>query len=978
MTASEPPEDCQLVSVTKSPGWNCLQTLGACMSGRLGRFSRLGKPHGRPKKRGNDAALIEMDLDPILRAAPRVVDVTKEAFDEMDRTALNLLRSLNTMANLQLTMGESETTSPNSSGEPEISSREEIQLVVPRESVDKVVALGDDFARLHKLMSFLASLSTLDDQRQFSLATGPHPLFILPPGDTGDLAIGRLRRWNEISKTLFGGAQSREDCSFVSPEQTTEQLGCGVLYERWEERVAGVVESIFEEFRQLSCVKNTTHEIRLQVSEDLYSGRPGCQQNLDMFVSCCPGGNLIWQKAQCGDFPVRAVAKECICDSISRAMRGRRMLHILVDCEGLFDVTESLPAVHLPCDSFDGSSLSELLRQDVFKPIDVQAYLDKTAETKFDSATKAQVALGLSRCLMDFFDKGLELASYSWVADNVHFRELPPSPKAGKRHLLYVSLRSNLDHDVASDMAKMFNSGNPVVLSFAKLLLEILDGKAINISIKPQGEDNILSWSELGDVVERMLRDRGGDPFASQYLEVVENCLGLWATLRSFDNRTDLSATSRFIRKVIYERVVHKLQRIANFEQTKRNGSSLNASCEQRKRKTKDSMLDQSPAKKQSFVPQSRAGPTSLSLVDGHKPGESPNEAVAAAEEEQFTDPAEEDSGGYGRSSLYDDQGETSQSDRIAAKGYLNDLAESTKRYIEPLTQGAPSERRPIKLAIIDSGIDLDNPRIRDRKHQVGDTRNWTSDQPNECDDGCGHGTHVTRLVLEVAPAVEVYVAKVSQRKKFDSKVSGQIAQAIEWATSVWNVDIISLSIGMDGEDDTIKKALDNVLDPPRDSPKKVVVIAAASNWGGNRHIAFPACYEDIICVHSTDGFGNPSKTNPTPQKGKDFAVLGMSIKSSSKGKDKKRMEEYISGTSYATAIGAGIAANVLDFASRDPKLWDDEKGWLYSSWGMSRVFRRMSEERRGYRYVTPWRLFDGRPEEEVWRDIRRALKESV
>ncbi|RSM19538.1 hypothetical protein CDV31_001698 [Fusarium ambrosium] len=582
-------------------------------------------------------------------------------------------------------------------------------------------------------------------------------------------------------------------------------------------------------------------------------------------------------------------------------MHGRRMLHILVDCEGLFDVTESLPTVHLPCDSFDGASLSELLRRDVFKPIDVQAYLDKTADKKFDLATKAQVALGLSRCLMDFFDKGLELASHSWVADNVHFRELPANNEGGKRCLLYVSLRPNLGHDAASDMAKMFNSGNPVVLSFAKLLLEVLDGRDINISIKPHDDDNILSWSELGDVVERMLRDRRGDPFASQYLEVVEGCLGLWATLRSFDNRTDVSATSR--------------------------------------------------------------------------PGVSAEDEVAAAEEEEVTDPAEDDLGGYGRSSLYDDQGETSQSDRIAAKGYLSDLAESTKRYIKPLTQDTPNERRPIKLAIIDSGIDLDNPRIRARKEQIGDTRNWTSDKPDECDDGCGHGTHVTRLILEVAPAVKVYIAKVSQRKKLDSKVSGQIAQAIEWATGVWEVDIISLSIGMDGEDGTIKRALDKVLDPPRGSPKKVVVMAAASNWGGNRHIAFPACYEDIICIHSTDGFGNPSKTNPTPQKGKDFAVLGMSIKSSSKGKDKKRVEEYISGTSYATAIGAGIAANVLDFVRRDPKLWEDEKGWLNSSWGMSRVFRRMSEERRGYRYVTPWKLFDGRPEEEVWRDIRGALK---
>ncbi|RSL42810.1 hypothetical protein CEP54_015346 [Fusarium duplospermum] len=892
MTMAEPLHDGQLISVTESPGWKCLRTLSACVSGRLERFSRAGKPHTRPMKRGNDAVLIEMDLDPIFRANPCVTDLTREAFDEVDRTALDLLGSLNTMANPHLIMGESGITSADLNEGPEASKGEQSQLTTLRASVDEIATLGVDFERLHELMRFLVSLSTSNDKRQFSIATGLCPLFIVPSGDVGDLAIGRLRRWNGILETLSSTAQTLEDCTFVSSEPTIKPLGRDPWSDLRGERVTGLVEAIFKEFRQLSCATNTTHEIRLHVPEDLYNGRPGLHHNLEMFISCCPGGNLIWQKAQCGEFPIRAMVKECICDSISRAMDGRKMLHILVDCEGLFDVTERLPAVHLPCDNFDGASLSELLEQDAFKPIDVQAYLDKTADRKFDSATKARVALGLARCFMDFFDKGLELASHSWIADNVHFRELSTNSAEEKRRLLYVSLRPNLDQDAASDMVKMFNSGNPVVLSFAKLLLEVLDGKAINIPIKPHHQDNILSWSELGDVVERMLHDRGGDPFASRYLEVVEGCLGLWTSVQNFDKRSDFPAASQFVRKVIYERMVHKLELIASSGQTGQTGSGTVAGHERRKRKTEGPITNESPAKKLAHISRAPFASRSLGSANGQKPGGSPGDSVTAANDEdpeQATD--DDDAGGHGRLSLYDEQGITNEREQKAAEEHLNELIGRMGMYIK----SSRNEKRPIKVAIIDSGVDPDDGWIRARSSQIAGKRNWAGGQVDDCADICGHGTHITRLILKVAPAAEVYIAKVSEKKKFNPKVAGRVAQAIEWAVGVWNVDIISLSMAMDAEDPTIKKALDKVLNPPHDSPKKVVVMAAASNWGGNRHIAFPASYKGVICVHSTDGYGNPSDTNPTAQKGKDFAVLGMSIKSSVKGEDKKRTEIYIS-----------------------------------------------------------------------------------
>lgn len=440
-------------------------------------------------------------------------------------------------------------------------------------------------------------------------------------------------------------------------------------------------------------------------------------------------------------------------------------------------MTDTLPTVRLHHDSFDGTPLSELLQQNLFRPIDFQAYHDKTAARKFNSGKKAQVALGLSRCLMDFFDKGLELASHSWISDNVHFRESPTSTKGGRRHLLYVSLRPNLDQNAPSDMVKMFNNGSPVVLSFAKLLLEVLYGKALKIQVKPNEQDNLSSWLELGRIVQDLRRDPDGGPFTSKYLEVVENCLSLWATLSNGNDRTDLSGTIRFMRKAIYKKIVYKLELIAGSESTSRTGSDVIASHERRKRKSQDSVLNESPAKKLAHLPRVSFVSGSVDLVNGQSPAVSPGDSVTAAKQgdgEQITD--DDDAGVHGWSSLYDEQVGTSEHEQKAAEEHLNTLIDSMGEYIKPRANGAPNEK-PIKVAIIDSGIDADDNWIRGANLRIGDKRNWTSALVDDCADECGHGTHIARLILKIAPAAEIYIAKVSKRRKLDPEVPGQVAQ---------------------------------------------------------------------------------------------------------------------------------------------------------------------------------------------------------
>lgn len=101
---------------------------------------------------------------------------------------------------------------------------------------------------------------------------------------------------------------------------------------------------------------------------------------------------------------------------------------------------------------------------------------------------------------------------------------------------------------------------------------------------------------------------------------------------------------------------------------------------------------------------------------------------------------------------------------------------------------------------------------------------------------------------------------------------------------------------------------------------KNVLMFAAASNNGGNRGRAFPARQDEVICIHATDGYGNPSSFNSSPMKDHDnFSTLGEDVESAwpvrlgkptSHGVCKTRKF----GTSFATPIAAGIAAFLLQF----------------------------------------------------------------
>ncbi|KAH8878944.1 subtilisin-like protein [Thozetella sp. PMI_491] len=266
--------------------------------------------------------------------------------------------------------------------------------------------------------------------------------------------------------------------------------------------------------------------------------------------------------------------------------------------------------------------------------------------------------------------------------------------------------------------------------------------------------------------------------------------------------------------------------------------------------------------------------------------------------------------------------------------------------------------KEKIRIGVIDSGIDRNDRMISSalKTGRIAETLDLV-DPEKDCQDQHGHGTHVARLLLKVAPTAQLYVAKISGSKKTPPSEFHRIVKAIKWCQEQ-KVHILSLSFGLDKRDPQIDKAISDAY------KSDIIIFAAAANSGARRPRAHPASRSQVFCIHASDGNGNDGGISPAPIAGLNISTLGMSVKDKWQGKEVRK-----SGTSFATPIAAGLIANVLEFAKTACPLEEEEYELLFDYDTIQGIIRLLSQSKDGYDFLFPLPLFSGN-----WDDASREI----
>lgn len=201
-----------------------------------------------------------------------------------------------------------------------------------------------------------------------------------------------------------------------------------------------------------------------------------------------------------------------------------------------------------------------------------------------------------------------------------------------------------------------------------------------------------------------------------------------------------------------------------------------------------------------------------------------------------------------------------------------------------------------ILVAVIDTGIDNNNPDLKDNIYSY--QHNFLADDetlkeiytdPADASDDFGHGTHCAGAIAAVNNTIGgvgvAYGAKIMALKALNYKGSGGseiICAAIKAATEK-GADIISMSLGGYGIDPLEQKAVKDAIDAGQ------IVVAAAGNEGENEQgslYQYPASFDNVLSV----GALSPK----TKYSEAAIASIRESVKSADKKRYEKRNQEEI------------------------------------------------------------------------------------
>lgn len=219
-------------------------------------------------------------------------------------------------------------------------------------------------------------------------------------------------------------------------------------------------------------------------------------------------------------------------------------------------------------------------------------------------------------------------------------------------------------------------------------------------------------------------------------------------------------------------------------------------------------------------------------------------------------------------------------------------------------------EKAPVTIAIIDTGFStkaIPAENIVPGKNYLYDALSAkdTSDQGAlSTEDTYGHGTAVASVILNICPEAKLVplISNAYDNGKIIQVENDVFAQIIRDAVDVYDCDIINISAGLILDKDSVREAIAYAEE------HNVLVVASVGNdYQDDQTTYYPAAYETVLAVGSTDKAGNISTFS---QRGEwvDLYTCGEDVEISTLSGNKRTSE----GTSYSAAKVSAYAALLL------------------------------------------------------------------
>lgn len=385
--------------------------------------------------------------------------------------------------------------------------------------------------------------------------------------------------------------------------------------------------------------------------------------------------------------------------------------------------------------------------------------------------------------------------------------------QTGGRVLLRPFLRSNLrrndakssEHDDESDDDDEDSCHPyPVILDLGIILLEIHLGDTLE-SLSGRNEPLVSAddkWAAACVVFERRKTSIPGD----NYRDAIKSCLDIRF---GADDEDEAEENIEQMRNLIFNKIVGPLQdeleygygKFIEFDDLDKQAATMDLSSgllaaeevvespmNSHNRCTRVTNL----TCKQMSSPKKRSVESEKVTATADITSTQPDGEMFVPESYKCTDTGE----------LYTLFGDPSLSTSPQGRSPTDTWIEKFRNLEEllPLQQLQPGDSRRVRVAIIDTGIDMGHVDIQAavQDGRIGEVCDWVDGRQGTEDkivgDSFGHGTHVASVVLDLAPNVDLYIARVTKGRELCHGQAKNVADVritdilddLPWSSRSW------------------------------------------------------------------------------------------------------------------------------------------------------------------------------------------------